>query len=210
MEEKFPIKIPVFPLSGVIYFPKTNLPLNIFEQRYLDLVSDTYKKDKLMGMVQAKKEGKEVYKVGCLGKISALKKLEDGRILINLSGITRFEIIKEIDTNKLYREFQVDYKKFSIDIEKKKRDEILKNEFDLFLDKAKKFFENNGLMLNWKEFSKLDVTQQINTISMIAPITNEEKQKLLETITLRDKTDTLKKIIEFYLYDKLTNKNTLQ
>ena len=210
MEEKFPIKIPVFPLSGVIYFPKTNLPLNIFEQRYLDLVSDTYKKDKLMGMVQAKKEGKEVYKVGCLGKISALKKLEDGRILINLSGITRFEIIKEINTNKLYREFQVDYKKFSIDIEKKKRDEILKNEFDLFLDKAKKFFENNGLMLNWKEFSKLDVTQQINTISMIAPITNEEKQKLLETITLRDKTDTLKKIIEFYLYDKLTNKNTLQ
>ncbi len=210
MEEKFPIKIPVFPLSGVIYFPKTNLPLNIFEQRYLDLVSDTYKKDKLMGMVQAKKEGKEVYKVGCLGKISALKKLEDGRILINLSGITRFEIIKEINTNKLYREFQVDYKKFSIDIEKKKRDEIRKNEFDLFLDKAKKFFENNGLMLNWKEFSKLDVTQQINTISMIAPITNEEKQKLLETITLRDKTDTLKKIIEFYLYDKLTNKNTLQ
>ncbi len=209
MEEKFPIKIPVFPLSGVIYFPKTNLPLNIFEQRYLDLVSDTYKKDKLMGMVQAKKEGKEVYKVGCLGKISALKKLEDGRILINLSGITRFEIIKEINTNKLYREFQVDYKKFSIDIEKK-GDEIRKNEFDLFLDKAKKFFENNGLMLNWKEFSKLDVTQQINTISMIAPITNEEKQKLLETITLRDKTDTLKKIIEFYLYDKLTNKNTLQ
>ena len=120
MEEKFPIKIPIFPLSGVIYFPKTNLPLNIFEQRYLDLVSDTYKKDKLMGMVQAKKEGKEVYKVGCLGKISALKKLEDGRILINLSGITRFEIIKEINTNKLYREFQVDYKKFSIDIEKEK------------------------------------------------------------------------------------------
>ena len=208
--KQLPSIIPIFPLSGVIYFPKTNLPLNIFEQRYLDLVSDTYKKDKLMGMVQAKKEGKEVYKVGCLGKISALKKLEDGRILINLSGITRFEIIKEINTNKLYREFQVDYKKFSIDIEKKKRDEIRKNEFDLFLDKAKKFFENNGLMLNWKEFSKLDVTQQINTISMIAPITNEEKQKLLETITLRDKTDTLKKIIEFYLYDKLTNKNTLQ
>ena len=210
MEKKFPKQIPVFPLSGVIYFPRTNLPLNIFEERYLDLVNDSFRSDKLMGMVQAKKEGKEVYKVGCLGKISALKKLEDGRILINLSGITRFEIIKEINTNKLYREFQVDYKKFSIDIEKKKRDEIRKNEFDLFLDKAKKFFENNGLMLNWKEFSKLDVTQQINTISMIAPITNEEKQKLLETITLRDKTDTLKKIIEFYLYDKLTNKNTLQ
>ena len=210
MDEKFPLKIPVFPLSGVIYFPKTNLPLNIFEQRYLDLVSDTYSKDKLMGMVQSKKEGKEVYKVGCLGKISALKKLEDGRILINLSGITRFEIVKEITTDKLYRKFEVNYKKFSIDLEKKKQDAIQKNEFDLFLEKAKKFFENNGLMLNWKEFSRLDIAQQINTISMIAPITNEEKQKLLETITLKDKTDTLKKIIEFYLYDKLTSKNTLQ
>ena len=80
----FPSIIPIFPLSGVIYFPKTNLPLNIFEQRYLDLVNDTFSKDKLMGMVQSQKSGKEIYKVGCLGKISDLQKSEDGRILINL------------------------------------------------------------------------------------------------------------------------------
>ena len=85
----FPNTIPVFPLSGVIYFPKTNLPLNIFEQRYIDLVNDTYNKDKLMGMVQSQKNGNEVYKVGCLGKISDLQKSQDGRILINLTGITQ-------------------------------------------------------------------------------------------------------------------------
>jgi len=95
----FPNTIPVFPLSGVIYFPKTNLPLNIFEQRYIDLVNDTYNKDKLMGMVQSQKNGDEVYKVGCLGKISDLQKSQDGRILINLTGITRFNIIKEVQKN---------------------------------------------------------------------------------------------------------------
>ena len=78
MEEKFPIKIPVFPLSGVIYFPKTNLPLNIFEQRYLDLVNDIFRKDKLMGMAQSKKGDGKIYNVGCLGKISDFQKSQDG------------------------------------------------------------------------------------------------------------------------------------
>ena len=99
--KNFPEVIPVFPLDGVIYFPKTNLPLNIFEQRYLDLVNDAYNKNKLMGMVQSKKEGQAVYKIGCLGKISNYQKSKDGRILINLTGITRFKIVNEIDNNKL-------------------------------------------------------------------------------------------------------------
>ena len=109
---KFPEIIPVFPLSGVIYFPKTNLPLNIFEQRYLNLVNDAYSKNKLMGMVQSKKEGDNVYDIGCLGKISDYQKSKDGRILINLTGVSRFKIIKEISSKKVYREFQVDYKDF--------------------------------------------------------------------------------------------------
>ena len=114
--KSFPNQIPVFPLNGVIYFPKTNLPLNIFEKRYLDLVNDSIRKDKLMGMIQSKKEGGEIYKVGCLGKISDFKKNKDGRILINLTGITRFEILEEEENSKLYREFKVDYKKFSLDL----------------------------------------------------------------------------------------------
>ena len=114
--KNFPSIIPVFPLSGVIYFPKTNLPLNIFEQRYLNLVNDAFKKDKLMGMVQSKKEDNSVYEIGCLGKISDYQKSEDGRILINLTGVSRFKILKEISNDKLYREFEVDYKSFVEDL----------------------------------------------------------------------------------------------
>ena len=204
--KKFPDVIPVFPLSGVIYFPKTNLPLNIFEQRYLDLVNDAFNKDKLMGMVQAKKEGDSVYDIGCLGKISNYQKSKDGRILINLTGISRFKILKEISSKKLYREFQVDYKNFVGDVEN------VHNEIDTreLMEKAKTFFKRNGLLLNWREFEKLDHAQKINTLSMIAPITNEEKQKLLEAISLENKIKTLESIISFYLYETSESNQRIQ
>jgi Lon protease-like protein len=202
----FPKIIPVFPLSGVIYFPKTNLPLNIFEQRYLDLVNDAYQKDKLMGMVQSRKENNSVYKIGCLGKISDYQKSKDGRILINLTGVTRFQILDEVQNKKLYREFKVDYKKFVEDIDNLETNVDTK----LLMDKAQSFFKRNGLLLNWKEFEKLDFTQQINTLAMIAPITNEEKQKLLESISLENKIKSLESIISFYLFDSNPNSNTIQ
>ena len=209
MEKKFPKKIPIFPLSGVIYFPKTNLPLNIFEERYLDLVNDCFRSDKLMGMVQSKRENSLVYKVGCLGKISNYQETSDGRVLINLTGITRFEITKEITNKKKYREFEVDYEKFHKDILDKENIELSYNKSD-FMDKIKRFFEKSGLMINWKEFEKLDESQKINTLSMIAPISNEEKQKLLETVSLNDKTNTLLNIIKFYSYENSFDKETIQ
>ena len=204
--KNLPDTIPVFPLSGVIYFPKTNLPLNIFEQRYLDLVSDTYNKDKLMGMVQSKKGSKDVYKVGCLGKINDFQKSQDGRILINLSGVTRFEILEEIKNDKRYREFKVDYKNFKIDLEKSSDANITES----LMEKTKIFFKRNGLLLNWREFDKLNKTQRINTLSMISPVTNEEKQKLLESLTIKDKIETLDNIISFYLYETNFNNQTIQ
>ena len=202
----FPNIIPVFPLSGVIYFPKTNLPLNIFEQRYLDLVTDTYKKDKLMGMVQSQKNDSGVYDIGCLGKISDFQKSKDGRILINLTGITRFKILEEIENNKLYREFKVDYESFGSDL----KSSTINLNTEKLMDKAKLFFRKNGLLLNWKEFEKLDEVQKINTLSMISPVTNEEKQKLLESLTPHDKIDTLDNIISFYLHDSNFNNQTIQ
>ena len=204
--KKFPNIIPVFPLSGVIYFPKTNLPLNIFEQRYLNLINDAYNKDKLMGMVQSKKENNSVYEIGCLGKISDYQKSNDGRILINLTGISRFKILKEIPNDKLYREFQVNYENFVGDIEN------VYNEVDAkeLMEKAKTFFKKNGLLLNWREFEKLDYTQKINTLAMIAPITNEEKQKLLEAISLENKIETLESIINFYLHETSESNQTIQ
>ena len=204
--KSFPNIIPIFPLSGVIYFPKTNLPLNIFEQRYLDLVNDAYNKDKLMGMVQSQKRGDEVYKVGCLGKISDLQKSKDGRILINLTGITRFEILEEVKNNKRYREFKVNYKNFEIDL----KSVAEKQSSEILMDKAKIFFKKNGLLLNWKEFEKLDEMQKIDTLSMISPITNKEKQKLLEAFSINDKIKTLEDIISFYLHDVNFNNQTIQ
>ena len=204
--KSFPKVIPVCPLRGVIYFPKTNLPLNIFEQRYLDLVNDTYKNDKLMGMVQSQRNGNQVYEIGCLGKISDLQKSKDGRILINLTGITRFKILEEVENKKLYREFKVDYKTFEIDL-KDSSDDL--NTDDL-MNKAKIFFRKNGLLLNWKEFEKLDKAQKVNTLSMISPVTNEEKQKLLESITINDKVNTLRSIISFYLHEVNFNNQTVQ
>jgi len=203
---KFPEIIPVFPLSGVIYFPKTNLPLNIFEQRYLNLVNDAYNKNKLMGMVQSKKEGDNVYDIGCLGKISDYQKSKDGRVLINLTGVSRFKIIKEISSKKLYREFLVDYKNFVEDAE----DSQVKLDVGELMEKTKIFFNKNGLLLNWKEFEKLEQTQKINTLAMISPITNEEKQKLLETVSLENKVETLKNIISFYLFETGLSNETVQ
>ena len=204
--KSFPNTIPVFPLSGVIYFPKTNLPLNIFEQRYINLVNDAYRKDKLMGMVQSKKEGHSVYQVGCLGKISDYQKSADGRILINLTGVSRFKILKEISNDKMYREFQFDYKDFN------EEEKVTENEIDTLslMEKAKKFFKKNGLLLNWREFEKLNESQKINTLAMIAPVTNEEKQKLLEAISINDKINTLNNIINFYLYETGLTNQTIQ
>ena len=202
----YPDMIPIFPLSGVIYFPKTNLPLNIFEQRYLDLINEAYNKDKLMGMVQTKRESNSVYKVGCLGKINDYHKSKDGRILINLTGITRFKIVEEVKNQKLYREFKVDYEMFKGDTTDIKE----KVESSHLIEKAKIFFKRNGLLLNWKEFEKLNQNQKINTLAMIAPITSEEKQKLLEVVSLKEMIDILDKIISFYLYEISLNNQTIQ
>ena len=204
--KQFPNEIPIFPLSGVIYFPKTNLPLNIFEKRYVDIVNDSIRKDKLMGMIQSKKGNNEIYKVGCLGKISDFKKSNDGRILINLTGITRFEVLEEKNNSKLYREFKVNYDKFLLDLNPDSEQVDIKPT----MEKTKIFFKRNGLIINWIEFDKLDDIQKINTLSMISPIANEEKQKLLESVSLTEKVKTLDEVINFYLHDDGLTNQTIQ
>ena len=206
MLNKFPEIIPVFPLSGVIFFPNSNLPLNIFEQRYLDLVEHAIHRNKLMGMIQSKRKGEQVYSVGCLGKINDYKKSSDGRILVNLVGITRFEVLNEIKNSKLYREFKVNYKKFNLDL-KNTLDEI---NTEILMKKVKVFFEKSGLLLNWREFEKLNILQKINTLAMIAPVTNEEKQKLLESVSILDKIKNLENIINFYMHEINFSNQTVQ
>jgi len=207
MKIKLPKTIPIFPLNGVIFFPKTNLPLNIFEPRYLQLINDCAQSDKYMGLIQSKKNSSEVYSVGCLGKITENKKTKDGRILVNLIGITRFEIKLEINSDKKYREFEVSYDKFKEDLDSKK--EQLEKIQELS-EKTKIFFKKNGLLLNWQEFDKLGEDQKINTLAMIAPISDEEKQTILESVSIESKKEVLSNIIEFYLHESAINKLTIQ
>ena len=210
MKFNLPNTIPIFPLSGVIFFPQTNLPLNIFEPRYLTLVNDCIKSNKYMGMIQSKRNTSDVYSVGCLGKITEHKKTKDGRMLVNLTGISRFEINTEINNDKIYREFEVSYEKFSEDQGLIKKQTAMVERIKEIYEKTKIFFNKNGLLLNWVEFEKLDEDQKINTLAMIAPISNEEKQMILESVHVDSRTKVLSKIIEFYLHENFSNKITLQ
>tara|TARA_B110000285_G_scaffold229641_1_gene294737 strand:+ start:4570 stop:5202 length:633 start_codon:yes stop_codon:yes gene_type:complete len=210
MNFKLPDTIPIFPLSGIIFFPKTNLPLNIFEPKYLALVNDCIKSNKYMGMIQLKKNTSNVYSVGCLGKITEHKKTKDGRMLINLTGISRFKINSEINNDKIYRQFEVSYEQFSTDQIPRVGEKITLEQIKEMYEKTKIFFKKNGLLLNWAEFEKLDEDQKINTLAMVAPISNEEKQMILESIHVDAKTKVLSKIIEFYLHENSTDKITLQ
>jgi len=210
MNFKLPGTIPIFPLSGIIFFPKTNLPLNIFEPKYLALVNDCIKSNKYMGMIQLKKNTSDVYSVGCLGKITEHKKTKDGRMLVNLTGISRFKINSEINNDKIYRQFEVSYEQFSTDQIPRVGEKIILEQIKEIYEKTKIFFKKNGLLLNWAEFEKLDEDQKINTLAMVAPISNEEKQMILESIHVDSKTKVLSKIIEFYLHENSTDKITLQ
>ena len=208
-KEDLPKKISVFPLSNFIIFPKTTVPLNIFEPRYLALINDCIKSNKYMGMIQAKKNSSDVYSIGCLGKITENKKTKDGRVLINLTGISRFEVKNEINNDKHYREFEVSYAKYEDDL--KLKEQLKKTEkFEELSNKTKQFFARNGLLLDWKEFEKLDQDQRVNTLAMIAPISNEEKQTILESVNIQTKASILSEIIEFYLHENSASSLTLQ
>ena len=209
MNKEFPKKISVFPLRGAIFFPKTNLPLNIFEKRYVNMVEDALKGNKYIGMVQSKKVEGEVFKVGCLGKIDRHEKTPDGRILINLNGLSRFKIDEEVNNDKLYREFIVNYDDFSDDMKLKEYE--VKNEIlEKLINNSKKYFSQQGVLIDWREISKLKAFEQIYTLAMISPFSVSEKQKVLEVPDLNEAASTLNEITRFGFYDDLNDKDTIQ
>ena len=202
-----PIKIPIFPLANAILFPGTILPLNIFEKRYIQLVDDCMKDKRLFGIIQPKKiEGSEtnVYNVGCLGKIVSFNETRDKRFIISLSGISRFKIREELTTNKLYREFEVDYSDFTNDINKKIEEK--KYDSSSLLNKIKMLFKKKNYAIDWDELDKLNFDNLVSAICMISPFSIEEKQKLIEAINTEEKFKTLEEIINFNLLDNLENK----
>ena len=209
MKNILPKKISIFPLRGAVFFPKTSLPLNIFEERYLKMVEDALKKDGHIGMIQSKKLGGDVFRVGCLGKIDKHERTADGRILINLKGLTRFSINDEIENNKKYREFNVNYEEFKGDMmfgENQIKKDLLKK----LTEDSTKFFNQQGMLINWQEFSRLKNFQQIFTLAMISPFSVAEKQKLLECPNLNEVAEVLHEMIKFGFYESQNEKNSIQ
>ena len=209
MKNILPKKISIFPLRGAVFFPKTSLPLNIFEDRYLNMVEDALKNDGHIGMIQSKKLGGDVFRVGCLGKIDKHEKTPDGRILINLKGLTRFSISNEIENNKKYREFNVNYEEFKGDM-MFGENEIKKDLLKKLTEDSTKFFNQQGMLINWQEFSRLKNFQQIFTLAMISPFSVAEKQKLLECPNLNEVAEVLHKMIKFGFYENQNDKNSIQ
>ena len=203
-----PKEIPVFPLSNFIIFPKTTVPLNIFEPRYIEMVNDAMKGNRIIGMIQPRKSAQAIpplYKVGCAGKIISFSETEDGRYLIVLSGTSRFKITKELETEKLYRKFRVDFKDFFYDLDEK-NEEIKFSDLELIFKNLKSLFIKQGYKIDWNELKKQSLDQTINTLSMASPFSLEEKQVLLEAISLNERKKKLEQILSTYNFDNFENK----
>ena len=209
----FPKIIPVFPLSNFIIFPNATVPLNIFEQRYLDMVNDSMKSDKLIGMIQPKNSKNkddmpDLYDVGCLGKITSFRETEDGRYLIELKGEVRFQIINEINTDKKYRSVEVNYNDYLNDLSDEK-EKLNFSDLELIFKDLKSLFDKRGFIINWKALEKQSLNETINALAMASPFSLEEKQILLEAKNLNVRKNKIAEILKTYVFDDYEN-TTLQ
>ena len=206
---KLPSTIPIFPLSNFIIFPNTTVPLNIFEPRYIQMIDDSMKSHRMIGMIQPKKSGEfkrpDLYEVGCIGKITSFNETEDGRYLIIINGVSRFSIDQEIKTDKLYRSCKVNYQKYKEDLDNKIVKFTLKD-LDKILEDLKSLFEKKGFMVDWSSLKKQDFSETLNTLSMASPFSLEEKQVLLETKDLNTRKLRLEEILKTYTLDEFSNK----
>jgi len=206
--KNFPKKIPVFPLSNFIIFPQTTVPLNIFEPRYVEMIQDSMKTNKMIGLVQPKNNDDGsipgLHKIGCLGKITKFIDTSDGRYLIDLNGLTRFEITKEISNEKPYRMFEINYDNFKEDLSPENKN-LKFSDLELIFRDLKLLFEKKGYIINWKSLEKQDLNETINALSMASPFSLEEKQILLESKNLEVRKNKIAEILSTYSYDNFNN-----
>jgi Lon protease-like protein len=208
-----PKQIPLFPLNNFIIFPKTTVPLNIFEPRYIEMVNNCMKSNKLLGMIQPKSLSNninkpELHNIGCLGKITSFKETEDNRYLIDLKGLIRFKISKEIKSSFQYREYEVDFRDYHQDLEEKE-EKLQFSDLELIFKDLKSLFDKRGFIVNWKSLEKQSLNETINALSMASPFTLEEKQVLLEAKNLDIRKNKIAEILSTYSHDFFNN-NTLQ
>ena len=207
-KEDLPNQIPVFPLSNFIIFPKATVPLNIFEPRYIDMINDSMKSNKTIGMIQPKNSTNDsdpdLHEIGCLGKITSFKETEDGRYLIELKGIIRFKNIEELNTEKKYRVLKVKYEDFFQDLKSEKED-LRFSDLELIFKDLKSLFEKRGFIINWKALENQSLDETINALAMASPFSLEEKQVLLEAKNLDTRKNKIAEILSTYTYDVYDN-----
>ena len=208
-KQDLPNIIPVFPLSNFIIFPKTTVPLNIFEPRYLKMTEDAMASHRLIGMVQPKKTGElkkpDLFNVGCLCRIVSFNETDDGRYIIILKGLNRFKIINEIENDKLYREINVDFNLYKDD-ENSEKEDLEFSKIKKILDELKMLFEKRGYNINWKDLEGQNVYQTLSALSMASPFSILEKQILLETENLKERKTKFEEILNTYSTDFSNNK----
>jgi Lon protease-like protein len=207
-KQDLPKIIPIFPLSNFIIFPDTTVPLNIFEPRYIEMISDSMKSNKFIGLIQPKQNNNnsilDLHETGCMGKITSFKNTSDGRYLIELNGLVRFKITKEIKNNKSYREYEISFKDYHDDLNIEKK-EIQFSDLELIFKDLKSLFEKKGYIINWKSLEKQNLNETINALAMASPFSLEEKQILLESQSLEIRKNKIAEILNTYNYDNFEN-----
>jgi len=209
--KQLPKKISVFPLSNFIIFPNTTVPLNIFEPRYLDMINDSMRGNKIIGLIQPKNKSKdipELYSIGCAAKITNYNELEDGRYLIALNGISRFKILKEVVNNKTYRECEVSFEEYNFD-QNQNTSKFNKTDLKPIFENLESLLKKKNYIINMDNLKKESIEQIINTLAMSSPFSLEEKQALLETQNILERKLELEQILNTYIVDNFNN-TTLQ
>ena len=194
-------RLSIFPLAGALLFPRSHLPLHIFEPRYRALVEDALARDRRISMIQPRDSGQgsgnspALFDVGCVGHIRDVERLDDGRFNIVLEGITRFRLIRELDVKTAFRQIEADISGFPDATEPDALPSIIRAEIER---EARRFADSRSVAVDWTGVSRLDDETLVNAISSIAPFDTASKQALLEAPTLMDRADLLAQFLAFF------------
>ena len=208
---ELPNKLAIFPLTGAVLFPQTQLPLNIFEPRYLQMIDEVLSSpDRIMGMIQPNlskndPNSKNLKKVGCAGRISSFSETGDGRYLVTLTGLIRFEVNNELDTTTQYRQVIADYNNYKEDLKQANVENVDRKSLLVLI---KKYLEQRNLLIDWEIIEQSPTEQLINYSGVLVPFEPEEKQLLLETRSLFDRCKTLESLFQSYQFQNNQDSNS--
>jgi hypothetical protein len=197
-----PQRLPVFPLSGALLLPRAELPLNVFEPRYLAMVSDAMAGDRLIGMIQPRAENSDeakpaLMKIGCAGRITAYAETADDRLLITLTGISRFTFDEELDAGTAYRQVVADFHPYAVDLVS----DLGANEVNrpALIKAFRDYLSANDMSADWEQVDAAPTEVLVNTLSLLAPYPPKEKQALLEAPDLKTRAEVLVALTEVAL-----------